>query len=154
MAHPCHIGSLADELLNDILSFLVAWSDEAASSRYHHRPNQPSRKLKEPIDDRITKSGERSDLDRFRLVCRRFMRIGTPWRFSRFVLRFSREGFRRLNDLLDMQLACHTKYFTYMVRPFYQGRGMPQLSSRCSFLFSFFLSFFSFCFCFSLTLRD
>jgi hypothetical protein len=51
------------------------------------------------------------------------MRIGTPYKFSRFILRFSEHGFRRLGELLEMQLACYVKTLTYMVRPFYQGSG-------------------------------
>lgn len=74
--------------------------------------------------------GEASDLDRFRLVCTRFMRIGTPPKFSHFNLRFSKDGFRRLDELLEMQLACYVNSVTYLVRPFYKGSGKQQLLSH------------------------
>ncbi|KAL4891022.1 hypothetical protein BDV59DRAFT_76546 [Aspergillus ambiguus] len=111
------LDDLADELISDILSFLLQSS------------------LSPFLDDDTPSSngiiphayGERSELDRFRLVCCRFMRIATPRKFPRFVLRFSLDGFQRLEELLRMQLACHVRYLTYMVRPFYQGSGWPDL---------------------------
>jgi hypothetical protein len=121
MDPPCRITQLADELLNHIVSFLVTWSDGVGSRDAYQMPR--SRKLEERLENGNVSYGERRDLDRFRLVCKKFMRIGTPWKFRRFVLRFSREGFQKLNDLLDMQLAYHTKYLTYIVRPFYEGHG-------------------------------
>lgn len=114
------IQDLADELLDDILSFVLGagrFSNEATRSGPHD-----CTQVKGNLAHRY---GEKSDLDRFRLVCRRFMRISTPRKFSRFILRFSRDGFRRLEDLLNMQLACHVRHLTYMVRPLYQGSGMP-----------------------------
>lgn len=115
MDRPRNIEDLADELLSEILSSLLG-SDPLAHDSFHATvaPNLPSE---------ANGYGERGDLDRFRLVNKRFMRIGTPRKFSRFVLRFSREGFQRLEDFLDMQLACYVRHFTYMVRPFYQGSG-------------------------------
>ncbi|OJJ44570.1 hypothetical protein ASPZODRAFT_71159 [Penicilliopsis zonata CBS 506.65] len=113
MDHPRYIDDLADELLSDILSFLTG-----AEQPWIEPP------LENPMPNTTSeRPGERCDLDRFRLVCKRFMRIATPRKFSRFVLRFSKEGFQRLEDLLRMDRACHVKYFTYMVRPFYQGSG-------------------------------
>ncbi|KAI9042629.1 F-box domain protein [Aspergillus affinis] len=113
MDTPRRIDDLADELISGILSCLLS-SESAYNPRDScHGSNGSSR----------TAYGEKTELDRFRLVCRRFMRIGTPQMFPLFVLRFSRDGFQRLEDLLHMQLACHVKYFTYMVRPFYQGSG-------------------------------
>lgn len=109
-------------MLSAILSFLVPGTSVSMGRDCceNHRQNRSSEK----IEDNASRYGERTDLDRFRLVCKRFMRIGTPQMFSRFVLRFSNEGFKRLEDLLNMQLACHARYFTYMVRPFYRGRGI------------------------------
>ncbi|KAA8648982.1 F-box domain protein [Aspergillus tanneri] len=92
----------------------------------HTTPHDPSRG---PNGHSRMAYGEKTELDRFRLVCRRFMLIGTPRKFPRFVLRFSRDGFQRVEDLLHMQLACHVRYFTYMVRPFYQGSGWTQVLS-------------------------
>lgn len=122
MEGPCLIESLADELLNHILSFLVA-EPEITKIRDHQHISRTL--LSHAANgDEVFRMGEQSDLDRYRLVCRRFMRIATPWKFRRFVLRFSREGFQRLDKLVNAQLAGHTRYFTYMVRPFYRGRGM------------------------------
>ncbi|KAJ5610585.1 hypothetical protein N7510_007304 [Penicillium lagena] len=118
---PRHIHNLADELLSEILSFLLGPESKAANGSKPHSNSSPAM---EP--------GETSDLDRFRLVCKRFMRIGSPRKFSRFVLRFSRDGFQRLEDLLDMQLACYVKTVTYMVRPFYQGSGWARVLQALS----------------------
>ncbi|KAJ5895150.1 hypothetical protein N7495_006841 [Penicillium taxi] len=110
---------LPDELLSDILSFLLDSRPQALDIGGRNGLEAESQTIR---------LGEASDLDRFRLVCKRFMRIGTPRQFSRFNLRFSEHGFRRLGDLLEMQLACYVKSVTYLVRPFYQGSGwMPML---------------------------
>ncbi|OOF97984.1 hypothetical protein ASPCADRAFT_205252 [Aspergillus carbonarius ITEM 5010] len=122
MEKPRRIEDLADELISDILSFLLGSEDLSPETS----PTSPHGSS--PDSDGSTHAfGEKFDLDRFSLVCRRFERIGRPRKFSRFVLRFSSDGFRRLEDLLNMQLACHVRYFTYMVRPFYQGSGWPQI---------------------------
>ncbi|KAE8382927.1 hypothetical protein BDV26DRAFT_194761 [Aspergillus bertholletiae] len=122
MDRPRRIDDLADELISHILSFLL---ESEPSSNDTSPTNSHSSYV--PNGSSISAHGETSDLDRFRLVCTRFKRISTPWKFPRFVLRFSRDGFRRLEDLLDMQLACHVKSFTYMVRPFYQGSDWPRI---------------------------
>ncbi|KAB8199442.1 hypothetical protein BDV34DRAFT_218047 [Aspergillus parasiticus] len=114
MDRPRRIDDLADELISHILSFLLG--SEPSSN-----DTSPTNSHGSYVPNGSCAHGETSDLDRFRLVCARFKRIATPWKFPRFVLRFSRDGFRRLEDLLDMQLACHVRSFTYMVRPFYQG---------------------------------
>ncbi|CAI7663672.1 unnamed protein product [Penicillium glandicola] len=113
MAHPRHIHDLADELLSDILTFLLEPTPRAQNGRFNGNGHT----------SRLGEHGEVSDLDHFRLVCKRFMRIGTPYKFNRFTLRFSDHGFRRLDELVDMQLAYYVKTITYMVRPFYQGSG-------------------------------
>lgn len=111
MDQPRHIQDLADELLSEILYLLDP-------------PREIYNKFNGNGHQAVSLNGEASDLDRFRLVCKRFMRIGTPHKFSRFTLRFSEHGFRRLDELLEMQLACYVKSITYMVRPFYQGSGI------------------------------
>ncbi|KAJ6135270.1 hypothetical protein N7512_000430 [Penicillium capsulatum] len=120
MDRPRHINDLADELLSEVLSFVVEPGSRALNAKaYLKQPKGPeNHHHRHPA-----KYGETSDLDRFRLVCHRFMRIGTPRKFLRFNVRFSEDGFRRLGDLLDMQLACYVKTVTYLVRPFYQGSG-------------------------------
>ncbi|KAJ5448143.1 hypothetical protein N7445_002964 [Penicillium cf. griseofulvum] len=115
MAQPRHIHDLADELLSEVLSFLLEPAPRALNGRFNGNGH-----TSRPGDH---KHGEVSDLDHFRLVCKRFMRIGTPYKFNRFTLRFSDHGFRRLDELVDMQLAYYVKTITYMVRPFYQGSG-------------------------------
>ncbi|OOQ84820.1 F-box domain protein [Penicillium brasilianum] len=120
MTQPRHIQDLADELLSEISSFLL----EEPALRYlngNAGRNRPDGYHAGEYEDHRSVYGEASELDRFRLVCKRFMRIGTPRKFSRFNLRFSENGFRRLDDLLNMQLACYVKTVTYLVRPFYQG---------------------------------
>ncbi|KAJ5338222.1 hypothetical protein N7452_004950 [Penicillium brevicompactum] len=114
MDQPRHIQDLADELLSEILYLLDP-------------PREIYNKFNGNGHQAVSLNGEASDLDRFRLVCKRFMRIGTPHKFSRFTLRFSEHGFRRLDELLEMQLACYVKSITYMVRPFYQGSGWSQI---------------------------
>ncbi|KAE8357622.1 hypothetical protein BDV27DRAFT_82841 [Aspergillus caelatus] len=120
MDRPRRIDDLADELISHILSFLLG--SEPSSN-----DTSPTNSHGSYVPNGSCAHGETSDLDRFRLVCTRFKRIATPWKFPRFVLRFSRDGFRRLEDLLEMQLACHVKSFTYMVRPFYQGSDWPRV---------------------------
>lgn len=119
------IQDLADELLDDILSFVLG-SGRFSNGATHSDPHDDAQ-----VNGNFPhRYGEESDLDRFRLVCKRFMRISTPRKFSRFILRFSRDGFKRLEDLLNMQLACHVRHLTYMVRPLYQGNGMPNTTFR------------------------
>ncbi|KAL2870240.1 F-box domain protein [Aspergillus lucknowensis] len=120
--NPRRIEDLADELISDILSFLLGAEHLSNTSSPINPHELPSGLNGRPAHV----YGEGSEIDRFRLVCKRFLRISTPRKFPRFVLRFSQRGFQRLEDLLHMQLACHVKFFTYMVRPFYQGSGWSQ----------------------------
>ncbi|KAL4922517.1 hypothetical protein BDW62DRAFT_197188 [Aspergillus aurantiobrunneus] len=124
--NPRCVEDLADELISDILSFLSGPEDLSnTSSPINLHDISPG------LNGHPTHVyGEGSELDRFRLVCKRFLRISTPRKFHRFDLRFSRQGFRRLEELLDMQLACHVRYFTYMVRPFYQESGWSQFLAK------------------------
>lgn len=117
---PRHILDLADELLSGILSFLA---QNGGAPLNGLRQNGHNRN-----DLSQNSHGSDSDLNRWRLVCKRFMRIGTPRRFERFSLRCSEEGFHRLDELLNMQLACYVKSLTYLVRPHYQGGGTNSLS--------------------------
>ncbi|BCS01019.1 F-box domain protein [Aspergillus luchuensis] len=123
MERPRNIEDLADELISDILSYLLG-SDNLSPEP---SPTTPQGSSRDSDNGTAHAFGEKSELDRFRLVCRRFKRIGTPRKFTSFVLRFSSDEFRRLEDLLNMQLACHVRYFTYMVRPFYQGSGWSHI---------------------------
>lgn len=123
MTQPRHIQDLADELLSEILSFLLEEPGHRASNGNAGVNGHNGHYSGEYNNHHASAYGEASELDRFRLVCKRFMRIGTPRKFSRFNLRFSENGFRRLDDLLGMQLACYVKTVTYLVRPFYQGSG-------------------------------
>ena len=124
MALQRHIHDLADELLSEILSFLLESKPEIGPRGLTIASNGHGNGIVyDGIDHQPIRHGEVSDLDRFRLVCTRFMRIGTPRKFAHFNLRFSEDGFRRLDELLQMQLACYVKSMTYLVRPFYQGNG-------------------------------
>ncbi|KAI9832241.1 MAG: hypothetical protein M1838_005675, partial [Thelocarpon superellum] len=64
------------------------------------------------------------DLASFRLVCRRFARLGLSHQFTRVTTRFSRRGFARLEGIAgSAHLARQVKKFSYMVPCFYvQGR--------------------------------
>ncbi|KAJ5128816.1 hypothetical protein N7448_002529, partial [Penicillium atrosanguineum] len=117
-----HIQDLADELLSEILSLVLEPSSSTPNGHSHGNGHGHGHGHND-IDKHSIKRGEASDLDRWRLVCKRFMRIGTPRKFSRFVIRFSRDGFRRLDELLKMQLACYVRTVAYLVRPFYTGSG-------------------------------
>ncbi|RDW81368.1 F-box domain protein [Aspergillus mulundensis] len=96
------IEDLADELIIKILFFLVPEESRSSTSSpvnsHVHSPELNGRPAHV--------QGEKSDLDRFRLVCKRFYRIGTPSKFTSFQLRFSRQGFQRLEELVHRQLAC------------------------------------------------
>ncbi|KAL5342827.1 hypothetical protein BJX70DRAFT_386005 [Aspergillus crustosus] len=116
---PRRIEDLADELISAILTFLLR---PESSSNTSSPVN--SNGLSSAHNGRQAHAyGEQSELGRFRLVCKRFCRISTPRKFRSFVLRFERRGFERLEELVHMQLACHVRRFTYMVRPFYKGSG-------------------------------
>lgn len=130
MAQSRHIHDLADELLSEVLYFLVPSQPRPGPGiRALNGGNYKNGVKQNGINHRSFGFGEASDLDRFRLVCIRFMRIGTPRKFSHFNLRFSKEGFRRLDELLQMQLAGYVKSMTYLVRPLYQGNGKHRLHS-------------------------
>ncbi|KAJ5949107.1 hypothetical protein N7454_000691 [Penicillium verhagenii] len=120
------IEDLADELLSEILTILLEPGPQALKGKSYtsgsHNNGESQHKL--------VGYGETSDLDRFRLVCKRFMRIGTPRKFERFNLRFSKDGFRRLGELLIMQRACYVKTVTYLVRPFYKGSGWTTIFQK------------------------
>lgn len=109
------ILDLADELLAEVLAFLLDHKAERGRNGHAEREH--------PI-----RRGESCDLDRFRLVCKRFMHIGTPRKFSRFSVLFSKRGLRRVDDLVDMQRACNVRTLTYFVRPFWKGSGTSPLS--------------------------
>ncbi|KAL3485607.1 hypothetical protein BJX62DRAFT_36520 [Aspergillus germanicus] len=119
---PRGIEDLADELILVILKFLPGADPLSNTSSPVNPPDRSPGLDNRPPHVR----SESTELDSFRLVCKRFARISTPEKFARFNLRFGNKGFQRLGELLHMQLACHVKQFTYMVRPFYQGSGWPQ----------------------------
>lgn len=111
-----HILCLADELLIEILAALLERKGERSGRNGHAERDYP------------IQYGETSDLDRFRLVCKRFMQIAIPRKFARFNVRFSKRGFQRLDELLDMQRASNVRTLTYLVRPFWKGSGTGPLS--------------------------
>lgn len=124
MDRPRQIEDLADELLDEILKFLVGPDQLRQDTQLTSMPDGHGHGHVQGHGYGYGHGyGERQDLDKFRLVNRRFKRLGTPRKFCRFVLRFSRDGFQRLEEFLDMRLACYVRHFTYMVRPFYQRSG-------------------------------
>ncbi|KAJ5734468.1 hypothetical protein N7493_003254 [Penicillium malachiteum] len=128
MDQPRQIHHLPDELLNGILAFILESGPRNLNGKFYINGNHS-----QDGHYRRPAYGEASDLDCFRLVCKRFMRIGTPRKFARFNLRFSEDGFRRLGELLEMQRACYVKTVTYLVRPFYQGSAwLPILATISS----------------------
>jgi hypothetical protein len=70
----------------------------------------------------------------FRRVCRRFSELGAVRQFARVTTRFSRKGFKRLEDIAGQEhLAKCVKKFSYMVPYFYtSGTNMTQTRTMYS----------------------
>ncbi|KAK2738448.1 hypothetical protein FQN57_007039 [Myotisia sp. PD_48] len=138
---PSGILRLSNELLKEILDHLARDPEKFTSVDNRAYLSIESFKRPSPPDPpRIWFDGKngfredpRSDIDRFREVCKRFSEIGAAHKFSRVIVRFSEPGFKRLDKLSSFpQLAKHTRTFTYIIRSFYVedavGRDdLPQL---------------------------
>ena len=60
------------------------------------------------------------DIAHFRLTCQRFSELGIPYQFTKVTLRFSLQGFRRLDEICNHgHLIRHTRKFSYLVPLFY-----------------------------------
>ncbi|EGC41173.1 F-box domain-containing protein [Histoplasma capsulatum var. duboisii H88] len=128
MDGPRGILSLSNELLREILDHLAQDPEKCVSVdrraylsiESFKRPNPP-----EPIPLIYdAKNGfqedYRTDVDRFREVCKRFADLGASYKFSRVVVRFSESAFRKLDMLSNSpHLARHPRNFTYIIRSFY-----------------------------------
>ncbi|EEH07088.1 F-box domain-containing protein [Histoplasma capsulatum G186AR] len=121
MDGPRGILSLSNELLREILDHLAQDPEKCVSVdrraylsiESFKRPNPP-----EPIPLIYdAKNGfqedYRTDVDRFREVCKRFADLGASYKFSRVVVRFSESAFRKLDMLSNSpHLARHPRNFT------------------------------------------
>ncbi|KAL1961083.1 hypothetical protein VTO42DRAFT_4971 [Malbranchea cinnamomea] len=140
---PRGIMRLSNELLKEILDHLardpekcVSVDNRASLSiESFSRPSAPD----PPALIRDGKNGfredHRSDLDRFREVCRRFADVGAAHKFSRVVVRFSVPAFHKLDKLSGCpHLARHVKSFTYIIRSFYdeERANIQQLFSTAN----------------------
>ena len=115
MTRKTGIQNLSNELLKDILDHIEADPDRSVSIdrraylsvESFHLPSPPL-----PL--------QAQDIGHFRLVCRRFAELGTPYQFTRVATRFSRAGFQRLENICSKpNLARHTKKFSYLIPYFY-----------------------------------
>lgn len=128
MEQPHGILRLSNELLKDVLDYLDPQPEKFVnvdrraylSVESFKRPTPPYPLLEK---EEVKKDGQedlRTDVDRFREVCKRFSELGAPHKFGRVVVRFSPTGFQRLDNLSSLsRLAKHTRSFTYIVRSFY-----------------------------------
>ncbi|QVM10191.1 hypothetical protein D8B26_004853 [Coccidioides posadasii str. Silveira] len=125
---PRGILRLSNELLKEILDHLSRDPDRCIS--VDHRASLSIESFKKPGPPEPPSLDVRSDIDRFREVCRRFADVGAAHKFNRVVVRFSTSAFQRLDKLSSApHLARHAKSFTYIIRSFYvEGRdNIPQL---------------------------
>jgi hypothetical protein len=141
MAEPHGILQLSNELLKDILDYLSGDLEKCISvdcrpylsNESFKRPGPPE---PQPLTVNAKNGGQedsRTDIDRFREVCKRFAELGAAHKFSRVVVRFSGAAFQKL-DMLSSHalLAKHTKTFTYIIRSFYvEGDGIPVPCCGC-----------------------
>ena len=138
MEEPRGIMRLSNELFMIILDFLAQDLEKCITvdSRAHLSIESFGRLiLPEPPQLWIDAKTEdlRSDIDRFREVCKRFAEIGAAHKFSRVVVRFSEPAFRRLDLLSGIpRLAQHAKTFTYIIRSFYVEGNRKQFTSSLS----------------------
>ena len=128
MEQPHGILRLSNELLKDVLDYLDPQPEKFVS--VDRRAYLSVESFKRPVPpypllekEEVKKDGQedlRTDVDRFREVCKRFSELGAPHKFGRVVIRFSPAGFQRLDKLSSQsRLAKHTRSFTFIVRSFY-----------------------------------
>ncbi|ODH46961.1 hypothetical protein GX48_06950 [Paracoccidioides brasiliensis] len=125
---PRGILGLSNELFKEILDHLARDSEKCInvdrraylSIESFKRPSPPA-----PIpliydSKNGFREDHRTDIDRFREVCKRFADIGASHKFSRVVVRFSESAFQKLDMLSGSpHLARHCRSFTYIIRSFY-----------------------------------
>ncbi|KAL9102812.1 MAG: hypothetical protein Q9163_002090 [Psora crenata] len=110
-----YIQKLSNEILKEILDHIESDPQlSVAIDRRDHLSVESFRPPSPPTPSQV------HDIGSFRLSCRRFAELGIPYQFARVSLRFSRAGFRRLDDICNnLHLTRHTKKFSYLVPPFY-----------------------------------
>lgn len=122
MEEPQGILKLSNELLKEILDHLSR--DFERSIRVDHRASLSIESIRKASPPEPPSPDRRSDVDRFREVCKRFADVGAAHKFSRVVVRFSTPAFQRLDRLSSVpHLARHAKSFTYIIRSFYVEGG-------------------------------
>lgn len=106
---------LPDDILLEILDYLEADPDKSISLDKRAYLSQES--FKPPPQPSPTQA---KDVGAFRLVNRRFAELGAARQFARVTTRFSKKGFKRLDDIAGQQhLAKYVKKFSYMIPYFY-----------------------------------
>jgi hypothetical protein len=127
---PHGIHKLSTELLRDILDHVEA--DPERFVQIDRRAYLSVESFKPPSP---AVPSQAQDVGNFRLVCRKFAELGIPHQFTRIATRFSRAGFKRLDDISrSPHLAKHTKKFSYMI-PFFYVEGDLDESSALRMLF-------------------
>lgn len=133
MAEPRGILGLSNEILLEILDHLTR--DPEKHITVDNRAYLSIESFRRPSPPEPPSLDARSDIDRFREVCKRFADVGAAHKFNRVVVRFSTPAFQRLDKLSSIPaLARHAKSFTYIIRSFYvEGRdNISQLLSTAN----------------------
>lgn len=109
------IQKLSSEILKDILDHIdVDPQQSIAVDRRNYLSVESFRAPSPPSPSQA------QDIGNFRLSCRRFSDLGIPYQFTRISLRFSSDGFSRLDSICSYdRLARHTRKFSYLVPLFY-----------------------------------
>ena len=112
---PHGILRLSNEVIREILDYIEADPDKLVNLDRRAYLSQES--FKPPS---FPPPDEALNLGHFRLTCRRFSELGSIHQYARVTTRFSREGFRRLENIARRpHLARQVKKFSYMVPYFY-----------------------------------
>ena len=113
------IQRLSNELLRDVLDHIESDPERSVSIDRRAYLSVESFRLPSP-----PLPSQAQDIGNFRLVCRRFGELGIPHQFTRIGTRFSRAGFRRLDNICSRSnLTKHTKKFSYLI-PFFYTEGI------------------------------
>ncbi|EEQ29857.1 F-box domain-containing protein [Microsporum canis CBS 113480] len=104
---PQGILRLSNELLKEILDHLTRDPEKCTSVDHRaYLSFESVRRPSQPDPPRLWLEGKngyhedlRSDVDRFREVCKRFSEVGAAHKFSRVVVRFSEPAFKKLDQL-------------------------------------------------------
>lgn len=119
-ALPRGMDKLPTDVLCEILDCLDPDTEDFTSTNWNH-----TRRRYEP--DEYARSLE--NISQFRLVCRRFRSLGTPYLFRCVVLRFSQKSFQKLESLAQSpHLARHVRTFVYLM-PYLYSEGMSYASA-------------------------